>query len=310
MSGYLSVGSDDYAQTTDKAQLDVSGDLDLIICVEPANGWLEGGTEKVLAARRTGGSTFGRMFDWYYFNQGGGANRPVFEWKDSNETDHSAGLTSPAPAYDALAGESPHLWLRVTMDVENSNENWEVQFWYSLDPVDTPVDEVSWSAHGAPIEGTGLTDFFNSSNALRLTYNSGAFNGLSGKVYFFEMRNGIGGTPVARADFRTGTMGWASPPGSDGLGNDWTLNGGTVQWVAPAGGGLGVPQNVQATALSPFSILVEWDAVEDADAYDVERTEGESLSIVAEKIAETEFEDEGLTPETEYSYRVRAARLV
>ena len=67
--------------------------------------------------------------------------------------------------------------------------------------------------------------------------------------------------------------------------------------------GLAPPENVQAVAQSSTSILVTWNAVEDADAYDVER----DSVIVADKIAATEFLDEGLTPETEYTYRVRSA---
>jgi len=72
---------------------------------------------------------------------------------------------------------------------------------------------------------------------------------------------------------------------------------------AQTGGGLAPPGNVQAVAQSSSSILVSWDAVEDADAYDVERDE----VIVADKITETSFLDEGLAADTEYTYRVRSA---
>lgn len=73
--------------------------------------------------------------------------------------------------------------------------------------------------------------------------------------------------------------------------------------VREAVGGLVPPGNVQAVAQSPSSILVSWDAVEGADAYDVERDE----VIVADKITETSFLDEGLAADTEYTYRVRSA---
>lgn len=65
------------------------------------------------------------------------------------------------------------------------------------------------------------------------------------------------------------------------------------------------PINVTAVAQSDTEILVSWDAVTDADAYDVER----DSVIVADKIATLNFSDTGLSPSTEYSYRVRAARI-
>lgn len=67
--------------------------------------------------------------------------------------------------------------------------------------------------------------------------------------------------------------------------------------------GLAPPGNVQAVAQSPTSILVTWDAVAEADAYDVER----DSVIVADKITETSYLDEGLAADTEYTYRVRSA---
>lgn len=63
------------------------------------------------------------------------------------------------------------------------------------------------------------------------------------------------------------------------------------------------PANLTAVAQSPSSILVSWDAVAEADAYDVER----DSVIVADKITETSYLDEGLAADTEYTYRVRSA---
>ncbi len=59
-----------------------------------------------------------------------------------------------------------------------------------------------------------------------------------------------------------------------------------------------------AVAQSDTEILVSYDAVAGADAYDVER----DGVIVANKITDLSFLDTGLEPSTEYSYRVRAAR--
>lgn len=296
--GFLTVAGDDYAQTTDKAQLDVTGDLDLTILVEPANGWNEGAAEKALAAKRTNASLFERAWDFYYFNQGGGVNVLRFEWKDGGGSEHTA--TSTASITGVATGA--HAWLRVTLDVDDGSGQHVVTFYYSNDPIDTAVGSVSWTQLGSPIVVAGTTSIANSPHNLRVGLaNADAYGGLNGKIYGFWMRDGIGGTLVAAPDWRTSDQDWANPPTADGVGNDWTFEG-DAAWTPPEPSLL-PPANLTAVAQSSSSILVSWDAVEGADAYDVERDE----VIVADKITETFFLDEGLAANTEYTYRVRSA---
>lgn len=66
--------------------------------------------------------------------------------------------------------------------------------------------------------------------------------------------------------------------------------------------GPGVPQNVVATATGKTTITVTWTAFTGATGYDIER----DAVIVAANHPASPFNDSGLTPDTEYTYRVRA----
>ena len=66
------------------------------------------------------------------------------------------------------------------------------------------------------------------------------------------------------------------------------------------------PSWITATPISATRIDVEWESVPDADAYDLER----DSVVIAEKYVGTSYQDEGLDPSTEYTYRVRSARML
>jgi len=68
----------------------------------------------------------------------------------------------------------------------------------------------------------------------------------------------------------------------------------------PSGAETHIPGNVRATADST-SITLVWDEVVGAIAYEVEAD-----GVVIEDITTTSYEDKGLMPETEHTYRVRA----
>lgn len=70
------------------------------------------------------------------------------------------------------------------------------------------------------------------------------------------------------------------------------------------------PTGAAATALSPTSVRVTWNAVTDAGAYEVERaagTTGGTFTQVGVVTALT-FDNTGLTAESDYRFRVRAVR--
>ena len=66
---------------------------------------------------------------------------------------------------------------------------------------------------------------------------------------------------------------------------------------------ISVPENIEATALSASSVSLSWDAVEDADSYNVYR-DGELLK----NVNTNSYLDEGLEAYTEYCYKITAVR--
>ena len=72
------------------------------------------------------------------------------------------------------------------------------------------------------------------------------------------------------------------------------------------GGPSSVPTNVSATATGPNTMTVTWTPPDlgTVIGYDIER----NGTIVAFDHSASPFNDTGLTPDTEYTYRVRAVR--
>lgn len=68
----------------------------------------------------------------------------------------------------------------------------------------------------------------------------------------------------------------------------------------PSNAEIDIPFNIQA-APAITSITISWDEVAGAAAYDLEAD-----GVIIENITETSYEDTGLIPETEHTYRVRA----
>jgi len=66
--------------------------------------------------------------------------------------------------------------------------------------------------------------------------------------------------------------------------------------------GLTVPTGLYVVAKTGSSVTVGWDAVTGVDAYEVDR----DLVVVATDVTATQYQDTGLDPSTEYSYRVRS----
>lgn len=64
----------------------------------------------------------------------------------------------------------------------------------------------------------------------------------------------------------------------------------------------GAPTGLTDTAKTDTTIDLAWDAVTGASGYDVER----DSAVIATDVADTTFQDTGLDPSTEYTYRVRA----
>lgn len=211
-----------WAQTSDKAVLDVVGDLDLRIEIDP-DQWQLGSAGQQLAGKY---ATASNQRAWAWVIQANGRMR--LYWSSDGTSPLALGTyadcTAATPAGARIA-------LRVTIDVNNGAAGRDVVF-YTSDSITG-----TWTQLGSTVTQAGTTSIFSSSAGLTV----GAIGSLAGaialvgdptfgytlplvgRVHRFQMRNGIGGTLVADMDPSTqavGTTSW-----SDGLGtpNTWAL---------------------------------------------------------------------------------------
>lgn len=215
-----------YASTSDKAVLDVTGDLDLRIEIEP-DTWQLGSAGQSLAGKY---DTTGNQRSWAWVIQPSGVMR--LYWTTDGAT---SPLTSGLYADSTVAvPASGRVALRVTIDVNNGAAGRTVTF-YTSDSITG-----TWTQLGAAVVQSGTTSIFSSSawltvgvilneSTLQLSFLTIAAAGyvlpLAGRVNRFQMRNGIGGTLVA--DMNATAQAEGATSWSDGLGtpNTWTVGG-------------------------------------------------------------------------------------
>jgi len=203
-----------YAETPDIAALDITGDLDFRIDVEPTSWRPTGGAA---LARKYVTTSDQRSWVWYLNADG----TVVFAWSPDGTLASRILVTSTV----AIPEASTRLAIKVTLDVNNGAAGNDVTFSTAPDGVSGTYTQL-----GAVVTTAGVTSVFSSTSAVEVgQITSSVSTGLSGvtpfqgTLYAFRMRNSIGGTVVANPDF-TGLE-----PGvrtfTDPSGKVWTLNG-------------------------------------------------------------------------------------
>lgn len=210
--GYLLLpgfSDSDYVRTSDKAALDITADIDIRVEISPAtwNVPVDSGFA-LLAAKANNANP---DFSWYFAIRAHGAM--YFAWSPTGSTGAALAVGSAEiPAQERLA-------LRVTLDVDNGSGGYTARF-YTADTLND-----SWNLLSTSTVGGGTTSIFSSTSAVSIGASGiglGIFTGAQtfcGKIYGFELYNGIAGTLVAEADFKSQGVGTTSF--SDGLGNTW-----------------------------------------------------------------------------------------
>lgn len=203
------------ASTTDKAVLDITGDIDIRIDCD-ADDW-RGRAGHVLCAKYT---LSGNQRSWALYTDEYGYL--ILATSPDGTLAARIVSTSTEPIPDAIG----RIAIRATMDVNNGAAGNTVAFYTS----DTIAG--SWTQLGTSVVNAGTTSIFASTATLLVgngdnqSGRSGTFvntDPFTGKIYGFELRSGIGGTLVADFDATSRTPGDTS--WSDGLGtpNTWTL---------------------------------------------------------------------------------------
>lgn len=207
-----------YATTPDDASLDITGDLDIRIEVDPAT-W-----------RPT--VTYGLMqkyavlevdtYAWSWALALTPDGYLHFRWTPDWST---GGSSKNAVSTVTIDSDSPKLALRVTLDVNNGAGGTDVKFY-----TDTNING-GYTQLGATVTLPGTTSISLSDAPVEIgrsdLHTGGTTTGpdllLQGKVYRAQVRNGIGGTLVASPDFTTLDNGDTSL--TDAQSRTWELQG-------------------------------------------------------------------------------------
>lgn len=212
-----------FASTPHAAALNVAGDLDLRMLVQPdmwAPGveWANTGGRILLGntmrlASKWDAAGDQRGWIWHHF----GAGWPAIEW-----TSLGTGVSVVIDGAPNLYAFLQPTWLALTVDIDNGSGQTLVsyRFW---DATDSPPSNVSqWGVLHESVR-SGTTTIHPSTAPLRVGGIAAGLPTMRGRVLRFELRDGINGTVVANPNFS------AQPPGTtsftDGAGRTWTLNG-------------------------------------------------------------------------------------
>jgi hypothetical protein len=218
LAGYMqfSGGSTDWLRTADAAPLDVTGDLDLRIEIDPFTWNMRDAISNdatadyfALAMKLVDGST---GISWYWAMQGNG--RQYFFWTTGGTL-----ATSFVRGSSVMTLPTSRTALRVTLDVDNGAGGWTLSFYQS-----TSIDG-TWTLVSST-SGTGVTSIYSGAGPISIGGREGRYvnhRNFGGRMYTFQMRNGIGGTLVANADIRQRMP--ETNSFLDGLGNTWIPNG-------------------------------------------------------------------------------------
>jgi hypothetical protein len=201
--GYLLMFDDGRANTPDSANLSITGDIDIRLDIRPdhwdraqglANKWLSTGNQRSWAL---------------YLGADGTLS---FAWS----ADGSATITKTSTAAVTVPA-SGRLAVRVTLDVDNGAAGNDVKFYTATD-----IDS-SFSQLGATVTTAGVTSIFDSTASLEIgsSQGVGAGDDITGRLYGFELRQGIAGT--LRADVNLSEEEPGPGPFTDAQSLVWTL---------------------------------------------------------------------------------------
>lgn len=186
-----------------------SPDLDVRFDAALTNWTTSGSTQ--LAGR---GDYYTGSEDWLLLARDG---RLHFEWSPTGTGTIQADsvLPLPVPASGRLA-------VRATLDADNGAGGWTVAF-YTAQSMDGP-----WTPLGDPVTGTGATSV-HAGGAMR--FGTGwpnlPFPSSDGRIYGFQVLDGIDGPPLSVIDMATITVDGGGALLLDPQGTYWTLNSGS-----------------------------------------------------------------------------------
>lgn len=204
------------ATADDHASLDITGDIDLRIelrlDVDPFD-LTTGIGERIRLAHKLSGAD-GWEWELWTVDDAVGMR---FAWWDSSVAFHAYETLDASVAYPRSVLHE-RVALRLALDVNNGAGDSACHFYYS--------DSIggSWTLIGtATGTGVGVTDLATNNAPVRVGANpaDASHTPIQGRIYAFELLDGIDGTAVLQADFTAQTAGASSF--SDQAGRDWNI---------------------------------------------------------------------------------------
>lgn len=195
-----------HVSTTDKATLDIVGDIDLRFDAD-LESWRDG--MELISKWTTSGNQ--RSYNLFLYTSG---QLGLF-WSTNGTNELGANSTLPVPI------TSGRLAVRAVLDVDNGAAGKTATFYVS--------DSISgsWTQLGTAVTTAGTTSIFSSSATVHLLDNPNAPatpGTIHGRVFAAQIRNSAG-TVVANPDFTIQTVGATSFADTAGTPNTWTVNG-------------------------------------------------------------------------------------
>jgi hypothetical protein len=169
-----------YFTVPDSVANSVTGDIDVRVKANMVN-WATPGTPHLLS--KWSGVVATSSYSFALSSTG----KLVLDW--SNGAAQNAAWSTVATG----AANGADLWIRAAMQVNNGAGSSVVTFY-------TSPDGVTWNQLGTPVTVAGVTSINDSATSLSVGAQSTGINAVNGKVYYAEVRSGIGGTVVSKFD--------------------------------------------------------------------------------------------------------------
>ncbi|MEM9134274.1 MAG: glycoside hydrolase family 16 protein [Actinomycetota bacterium] len=196
-----------YASTPDAAALDITGDLDVRVRLQPDRWATSGSIQRLVNKWATNDLSYGlALFD---------AGTLIADWS----TDGTTGLVQFGTR---TAAALQPIWLAQAIDVDDGAGGHNVS-WYRFDGATPPDSLAGWDLIES-FDRAGTTSIHAGAGALEIGSRLGGTEAVfRGSVLAVQVRDGIDGTVVANPDFTAQTAGTTTF--TDDAGLEWTIHG-------------------------------------------------------------------------------------
>ncbi len=220
---YLDGTTGNYISTTDKAGLDIAGDISLVANIR-LNDYSGAANQTLVSKYNTTGNQ--RSYRLYISTSG----QPVFAWSPDGTSILTMASTATVQSVGVADGEET--WVGASFDADDGAAGRTAKFWHS-------TDGVTWTQLGSTVTQAGVSSLFGSTAQVEIgSISSGALEPMAGSIYDARIYDGIGADTAPTQGTLVAHWEGAGEGYTDSLGNAWTHTGSAWQWSP--GGGTGV----------------------------------------------------------------------